>query len=368
MSELEATRRAAVSAFPAGLHRQISVAAPFDLVRQKFQDVLWVERSLSIRGFGGYKFDPMDIRHDWTTDEVFGLLNQPLPELLNRAEALHREHAALDVQQCQLLSVKTGACPEDCGYCSQSAHFKTDVAVEPLLSVDRVVTEAKEARAQGATRFCMGAAWRDIPQDQRFDKVLKMIEGVAAQGMEVCCTMGMATPQQLEQMAAAGLTAYNHNLDTSREHYSKIVTTRTYDDRLETLKAARRAGVQLCSGGILGMGETARDRAAMLAELAGFNPHPESVPINLLVPIEGTPLEKTPPLPFEDFLRTVAVARVVMPKSRVRLSAGRNTLSQEQQLQCFKAGANSIFVGEKLLTTENVPRENDQALLFSSHL
>lgn len=305
----------------------------------------------------------MDIRFDWTTDEVLALMTGPLPELLTRAEALHQKYADPDVQQCKLLSVKTGACPEDCGYCSQSAHFKTDVAVEPLLSVDRVVAEAKEARQNGATRFCMGAAWRDIPKDHRFDKVLQMIEGVAAEGLEVCATMGMASPEQLEKMGKAGLTAYNHNLDTSREHYSKIVTTRTYDERLETLKAARRAGVQLCSGGILGMGETMRDRAAMLAELAGFNPHPESVPINLLVPIDGTPLAGTPPIPFEEFLRTVAAARVVMPEVRVRLSAGRNTLTEEQQRECFRAGANSIFVGEKLLTTPNVNWEADRAML-----
>lgn len=305
----------------------------------------------------------MDMRHDWTTGEVLAILNGPLPELLARARELHRTYAALDVQQCQLLSVKTGACPEDCGYCSQSAHFKTDLAVEPLLGVDRVIAEAQEAKAKGATRFCMGAAWRQIPEDSRFEKILAMIRGVAEFDMEVCSTLGMATPTQLERMRAAGLTAYNHNLDTSREHYPNIVTTRTYDERLETLKAARRAGVQLCSGGILGMGELPRDRAAMLAELASFDPHPESVPINLLVPIKGTPLEKAPPVPFEEFLRTVATARVVMPKSRVRLSAGRNTLNEEQQLACFEAGANSIFVGDKLLTTPNVSWAKDQSLL-----
>jgi len=307
----------------------------------------------------------MDIRHDWTADEVLALLSLPLPELLSRAEALHAQYADHDVQQCKLLSVKTGACPEDCGYCSQSAHFKTELAVEPLMSVDRVKAEAKEAKADGATRFCMGAAWRDIPNDRRFDSILEMIKSVAAEGLEVCATLGMASPEQLKKMGEAGLTAYNHNLDTSREHYSKIITTRTYDDRLATLKAARRAGVQLCSGGILGMGESPRDRAAMLAELAQFNPHPESVPINLLVPITGTPLENAPPIPFEDFLRTVATARVVMPESRVRLSAGRNTLSEEEQLKCFRAGANSIFVGEKLLTTENVPVDIDRATLAS---
>lgn len=305
----------------------------------------------------------LDIRHDWTTEDVLGILNLPLDDLLTRAGKVHREHAARDIQQCQLLSVKTGACPEDCGYCSQSAHFKTDVAVEPLLPVEKVVAEAREAKERGATRFCMGAAWRDIPNDHRFERVLEMISGVAATGLEVCCTMGMATETQISRMGEAGLTAYNHNLDTSREHYPNIVSTRTYDERLATLKAARRAGVQLCSGGILGMGESVRDRAGMLAELARFNPHPESVPINLLVPVEETPMHGVAAVPFEDFLRTIATARIVMPKSRVRLSAGRNTLSEGEQMICFDAGANSIFIGDKLLTAPNIPLETDREML-----
>ena len=231
--------------------------------------------------------------------------------------------------------------------------------------MDTVKTKASEARARGATRFCLGAAWRDIPaeNDARFSRVLGMIEAVAAEGMEVCCTLGMATEGQLKKMKEAGLTAYNHNLDTSREFYPEIVSTRTYDERLETLQAARRAGVQLCCGGIIGMGEAEKDRAAMLAELGRMTPHPESVPVNLLVPIDGTPMEPNQALPFESFLRTVAAARVVMPKSRVRLSAGRNTLTAEQQLQCFEVGANSIFVGEKLLTADNVEMPTDQELL-----
>lgn len=304
----------------------------------------------------------MDIRHDWSIDEVLGILTGPLEPLLTRAAELHRQYADLDVQQCKLLSVKTGACPEDCGYCSQSAHFKTQLSPEALMDVKKVTDEARAARADGATRFCMGAAWRSVPDDRRFDSILEMISNVAETGMEVCATLGMATENQLRKMKEAGLTAYNHNLDTSREHYPNVITTRTYDDRLETLAAARRAGVQLCCGGILGMGESERDRAAMLVELATLNPHPESVPVNLLVPIKGTPLEGTAPVPFEEFLRTVATARIVMPKSRVRLSAGRNTLTEEQQLQCFKAGANSIFVGDKLLTTPNVPWEADRLL------
>jgi biotin synthase len=305
----------------------------------------------------------MDIRHDWTKEEVTRLLTGPLEGLLQQARQVHQKHAAQDVQQCQLLSIKTGACPEDCGYCSQSAHFKTSIRPESLMEVDRVIENAKTARAEGATRFCMGAAWRQAPNDKRFEAVLEMIEGVAATGMEVCCTLGMATEDQLRKMKEAGLTAYNHNLDTSRDHYANVIGTRTYDDRLETLANARRAGVQVCCGGILGLGETVEDRAALLVELASMDPHPESVPVNLLVPIEGTPLEKTPSVPFEEFLRAVATARILMPKARVRLSAGRNTLSQDQQLQCFEAGANSIFVGEKLLTAPNVEWEQDRSMV-----
>ncbi|MBY0372239.1 biotin synthase BioB [bacterium] len=305
----------------------------------------------------------MDIRHDWTREEVLGLLTGPLEPLLDRARDVHARYAAQDVQQCQLLSIKTGACPEDCGYCSQSAHFKTSIKPENLMDVDTVVRTAQEAHANGASRFCMGAAWRKAPSDRRFESVLDMIRGVAATGMEVCCTLGMATEDQLRQMKEAGLTAYNHNLDTSREHYSKVISTRTYDDRLETLANARRAGVQVCCGGILGLGETEKDRAAFLVELATMDPHPESVPVNLLVPIEGTPLEGTPAVPFDEFLRSVATARILMPRSRVRLSAGRNTLTEEQQLQCFAAGANSIFVGEKLLTAPNVEWDQDKLMV-----
>lgn len=305
-----------------------------------------------------------DIRHDWTADEAYALLSGPLDTLLARSKDLHARYGAKDVQQCVLLSIKTGACPENCGYCSQSAHFKTGLATEPLVPVETVVNAAKEAKAGGANRFCMGAAWRNVPpeNDPRFERLLSMIRAVAAEGMEVCCTLGMANESQLAKMREAGLLAYNHNLDTSREYYPSVVTTRTFDDRLRTLQAARKAGVQLCSGGIIGLGEAPKDRAAMLAELARMNPHPESVPINLLVPIEGTRMEGNAGVPFEDFLRTVATARVLMPTSRVRLSAGRNTLTEEQQLQCFAAGANSIFVGEKLLTTENVDAETDRAL------
>ncbi len=307
----------------------------------------------------------MEIRHDWSSKEVHSLLTGPLDALLARARDLHREFAAQDVQQCQLLSIKTGACPEDCGYCSQSARFKTEVKPEALMDVTAVIESARTARAEGATRFCMGAAWRQAPKegDKRFEAVLDMIRGVADTGMEVCCTLGMATEEQLTKMKEAGLTAYNHNLDTSREFYPEVITTRTYDDRLNTLAAARRAGVQVCCGGILGLGESVADRAGLLTELANMDPHPESVPVNLLVPIDGTPLEGTEAVPFEEFLRAIATARVLMPKARVRLSAGRNTLTEEQQLQCFAAGANSIFVGEKLLTAPNVDWDQDRRMV-----
>jgi len=304
----------------------------------------------------------METRHDWRVDEVQELLTSPLEELLGQAAGIHRALGATDVQKCMLLSVKTGACPEDCGYCSQSAHFKTGLETEALLPEAEIVEKAREAKAAGATRFCMGAAWRSVPNDQRFEAMLGAISGVADLGIEVCCTLGMATEEQLRRMKHAGLTAYNHNLDTSREHYGQVIGTRTYDDRLQTIRAARRAGVQVCCGGILGMGESLRDRAALLAELACFEPHPESVPINLLVPIPGTPLEHAKPVPFEEFLRVVATARILMPRSRVRLSAGRNRLTEAEQMMCFEVGANSIFLGEKLLTAPNVDPAEDEAL------
>ena len=302
------------------------------------------------------------IRHNWTTEEAYELLTQPLDVLCQQAKEIHQEFGDLNVQKCELLSIKTGGCPEDCGYCSQSAHFKTNVKAEPLMDVAPVLETAKRAKEEGAERFCMGAAWRGAPSGRQFENLLEMIRGVAALDMEVCCTFGTASEDQLKQMGEAGLTAYNHNLDSGREFYNKVVSTRSYDERLETVRAARRAGVQVCCGGILGLGEEVKDRAALLAELARFEPHPESVPVNLLVPVEGTPLENAEPVPFEEFLRMVAAARIMMPKSRVRLSAGRNTLTDAQQMQCFEVGANSIFVGEKLLTAPNVPWENDKNL------
>jgi len=308
------------------------------------------------------------VRFDWTLPEIISLFETPLAEICEKARHLHQELGNTAVQQCELLSIKTGGCPENCSYCSQSAHFKTEVKASALMDVETVIATAKSAKIRGASRFCLGAAWREIPDGARFENVLKMVTGVAREGLEVCCTLGMANEQQLTALKAAGLTAYNHNLDTGREHYSTVTTTRNYDDRIATLKAARRAGVQVCCGGILGLGESVKDRAMLLHELCTMNPHPESVPINLLVPVEGTPLSGQNHVPFEDFLKMVAIARLLMPHSRVRLSAGRNSLTQSQQQQCFEVGANSIFVGEKLLTTPNVDRNFDKRLLQSVNL
>lgn len=308
------------------------------------------------------KSAPMELRHNWTQEEVLSLMTSPLEGLLDHARAVHQEAADTDVQQCQLLSIKTGGCPENCGYCSQSAHYKTQVDAEGLMDVEPVLETARRAKEAGATRFCMGGAWRSVPKGKQFDRLLEMISGVAELDIEVCCTFGMAQADQLKDMEKAGLTAYNHNLDSGRSYYDKVVSTRQYEDRLNTIKAAREAGVQVCCGGILGMGETMAHRAELLAELAQMDPHPESVPVNLLVPVDGTPMEGESPVPFEEFLRMVATARILMPRSRVRLSAGRNMLSEEEQLKCFEVGANSIFVGEKLLTAPNVDRAADAAM------
>lgn len=304
------------------------------------------------------------LRHDWTTEEIEGVYNLPFPELVFRAQNVHREfHQNDQVQGCQLLSIKTGGCPEDCGYCPQSAHYKTGLEREPLLSVERALEAAKNAKESGATRFCIGAAWRDAPTGEQFDRVLEMVKGVRALDLEACCTLGMLSEVQAEALAAAGLTAYNHNLDTSPEFYGAIISTRTYDDRLQTLRNVRRAGVTVCSGGIVGMGETVRDRCALLQQLANQNPHPESVPVNQLIRVKGTPLENEKPLDSFDFVRTIATARILMPSSVVRLSAGRLELSDEAQALCFLAGANSIFMGEKLLTTPNPETDRDKNLL-----
>lgn len=305
-----------------------------------------------------------NLRFDWTLSEIEAIYNLPLPELMFRAQTVHRRfHRSDEIQGCQLLSIKTGGCPEDCGYCPQSAHYKTGLEREQLLSVEKTLEAARNAKNSGATRFCMGAAWRNIPDGEQFDRVLEMVKGVRSIGLEACCTLGMLNAQQAEKLAAAGLSAYNHNLDTSPEFYGSVISTRTYDDRLETLANVRKAGVTVCSGGIIGMGETKRDRYGLLQQLAIQNPHPESVPINQLVKVGGTPLENEKTLDVFDFVRMIATARILMPASMVRLSAGRLQLSDEAQAMCFLAGANSIFMGEKLLTTPNPESDRDAQLL-----
>lgn len=305
-----------------------------------------------------------DLRYDWTVEEIGVIYCLPLPTLLFCAQAAHRcYHRANEVQACALLSIKTGGCPEDCAYCPQSARYDGGEGRTALISVDETLTVAKDARAQGATRFCLGAAWRDAPEGQAFERVLDMVRGVRALGMEACCTLGMLTERQAQALAEAGLSAYNHNLDTSPEFYSQIITTRTYQERLDTLARVRRAGITVCCGGIIGMGERREDRFSLLRQLATQHPHPESVPINLLVPAKGTPLADQSPIDPLELVRTIATARLLMPASQVRLSAGRLSLSDEAQALCFTAGANSIFIGERLLTTPNPEIDKDEQLL-----
>ena len=302
-------------------------------------------------------------RHDWTRDEVRALFALPFPDLLFQAATVHRQHFdPTEVQISTLLSIKTGGCPEDCAYCPQSAKFDTGVKAEKLMEVEAVLAEARAAKAGGATRFCMGAAWRS-PKDRDLDKVCAMVKGVKALGMETCVTLGMLDGAQAERLKRSGLDYYNHNLDTSPEFYGEIITTRCYQDRLDTLAHVRDAGINVCCGGIVGMGEGAEDRVAMIATLAALPVHPESVPINMLVQVEGTPLSGAAKLDAFDFVRTIAVARITMPTSMVRLSAGREDMSEETQALCFLAGANSIFYGPKLLTTPNPGRDRDMRLL-----
>jgi len=304
------------------------------------------------------------IRHDWTREEIRAIYALPLPELIFRAQLAHREfHCPDEVQLCRLLSIKTGGCPEDCGYCSQSAHYKTEVIREELLDPSDVLTAARRAKDEGATRFCMGAAWRQVSDGKDFQRVLEMVRGVSALQMEVCCTLGMLTESQAERLKEAGLTAYNHNLDTSPEFYGSVITTRTYEDRLETIGRVRKAGITVCCGGILGMGESDEDRVSLLEQLAHLDPHPESVPINMLVANAGTPLADAEELDPLTMVRTIATARILMPQSRVRLAAGRRQMSQEAVALCFLAGANSIFTGEKLLTTPNPAANADHQML-----
>ena len=302
------------------------------------------------------------LRHDWTTDEIVRLFDSPFNDLLFEAQTVHRRHFDPNrVQMSRLLSIKTGGCPEDCKYCPQSAHFDTSVDASKLMAVGAVLAEAEKARKSGASRFCMGAAWRN-PKERDMDAIIAMVQGVKALGLETCMTLGMLTPDQADRLAEAGLDYYNHNVDTSEEFYGEIITTRTYEDRLETLEHVRQSGMHVCSGGIVGMGESRADRAGMLKTLANMPKHPESVPINLLVQVSGTPLDGAPELDILEFVRTIAVARIMMPTSFVRLSAGREEMSDEAQALCFLAGANSIFCGEKLLTTPNPGKDHDFGL------
>ena len=305
-----------------------------------------------------------DLRYEWTVSEIESIYSLPLPELIFQAQLSHRKYHQPDqIQGCVLLSVKTGGCPEDCAYCPQSAHYDTGVESTPLLTVEETLSAAESAHAQGATRFCMGAAWRDAPHDLRFGQILEMVRGVRALGMEACCTLGMLTEDQANQLAQAGLTAYNHNLDSGPDFYASIITTRTYEDRLQTLDRVRRAGITICCGGIIGMGENRQSRCRLLEQLATQRPHPESVPINMLVRIAGTPLADQMEIDVLELVRTIATARILMPASIVRMSAGRLSLSDEAQALCFLAGANSIFMGDKLLTTPNPESKSDHALL-----
>ncbi|MBF1999984.1 MAG: biotin synthase BioB [Synechococcales cyanobacterium M58_A2018_015] len=306
----------------------------------------------------------LPIRHDWTSAEILDLLHQPLLPLVYRAQTIHQYYNPdADIQLATLLSVKTGGCPENCAYCPQSAHHETAVQPQPTQTVADVVAAAQRAKALGATRFCMGWAWREIREGKAFEDMLTMVREVRALGLEACVTAGMLTDTQAERLAAAGLTAYNHNLDTSPEYYNQIITTRTYGERLKTLDCVRRAGITVCCGGIIGMGESWGDRARLLEILATLNPHPESVPINALVAVAGTPLEAQPPVDPLDLVRICATARILMPTSRIRLSAGRTQLSREAQVLCFLAGVNSIFYGDTLLTTPNPDRNADLQLL-----
>jgi biotin synthase len=306
---------------------------------------------------------PFAIRHDWTRAEVRALFALPFPDLMFQAQTVHRMHFdPRAVQISTLLSIKTGGCPEDCAYCPQSASYETGVAAEKLMSRDAVLAQAQAAKAAGASRFCMGAAWRS-PKDRDLDAVCAMVEGVKALGLETCATLGMLAPAQAERLKTAGLDYYNHNLDTSPEYYGAIITTRTYQERLDTLACVRAAGIRVCCGGIVGMGESQEDRIGMIATLASLPVHPESVPINMLVRVAGTPLAGGAALDPIDFVRTIAAARIAMPKSVVRLSAGREDMSEETQALCFLAGANSIFYGPKLLTTPNPAPDHDLHLL-----
>jgi biotin synthase len=306
----------------------------------------------------------VQISTDWTVDKALAIYELPLPDLIFQAQGVHRETFDPNaVQRSTLLSVKTGGCPENCGYCPQSAHHDTGVERHPVLPKDVVLAEAQKAKEAGSTRFCMGAAWREVKDGKDFDHIIDLVSSVSELGMEVCCTLGMLTESQAQRLKSAGCHAYNHNLDTSPEYYGDIITTRVYEDRLRTLGNVRKAGITVCCGGIVGLGEKIRDRLGLLVQLASQTPHPESVPINMLMRIEGTPLADQPPVDPIEFVRIIATARIMMPRSMVRLSAGRTQMSDEMQALCFIAGANSIFAGEKLLTADNPGEDHDNALM-----
>ncbi|WP_242920308.1 biotin synthase BioB [Pontibacter liquoris] len=303
------------------------------------------------------------LRNNWSLEEIKAIYYKPVLELIVEAANVHKQYQATgEVQVCTLLSVKTGGCPEDCAYCPQAARYNTGVDVHKLMSQEQVLASAQRAREGGSTRFCMGAAWREVRDNRDFDKVLDMVKGVNDLGLEVCCTLGMVNEYQAERLKEAGLYAYNHNLDTSEENYASIITTRTYDDRLNTIDNVRKAGISVCSGGIIGLGETDEDRIGMLYTLSNMEQHPESVPVNALVPVKGTPLENQPRVSVWEMVRMIATARILMPKSMVRLSAGREAMDVTEQALCFLAGANSIFTGEKLLTTPNPDFDQDKAM------
>ena len=311
----------------------------------------------------------MEIRNDWTKEEIKEIFDKPVMELIYEAATVHRTYNdPNEVQVCTLLSIKTGGCSEDCSYCPQAARYHTDVKVHKLLDVDFVLEKARNAQENGSTRFCMGAAWREVRDNRDFDKVLDMVKGVNALGMEVCCTLGMLNQDQAKKLKDAGLYAYNHNLDTSEDHYEEIITTRTYDDRLDTIDNLRKADISVCSGGIIGLGETNEDRIGMLHTLATMEEHPESVPVNALVPVPGTPLEKQPRVSVWDMVRMIATARIIMPRAQVRLSAGRVSMTLEEQALCFLAGANSIFAGDELLTTPNPEVDQDKEMFMTLNL
>lgn len=313
----------------------------------------------------GFSSDQFPVRHDWTRDEIRRLYKHPLLDLVYHGATAHRIYFnPREVQQCTLLSIKTGGCPEDCKYCSQSSSYKTAVKAEKLMDFDEVMESAKRAKEAGSSRFCMGAAWRGVSQvgPRQFDRVLDMVSEIRGMGLEVCATLGLLNTEQAKALKKAGLTAYNHNLDTSKEYYPKVITSRVYEDRLKTLESVREAGISVCCGGIIGLGETHEDRVSLLHTLATLPEHPESVPVNSLVANEGTPLENAEPVPVWDLCRMIATARIIMPRSMVRLSAGRVTLSTSEQALCFMAGANSIFTGDKLLTTPNPEFSEDNAM------